>query len=80
MAMPGALDGLGLAEFLRERHPELPVVLMTGYASQLHEASARRFTVLSKPCQPEVLITSVRNALRQRRVLDADGAARHAAS
>jgi signal transduction histidine kinase/CheY-like chemotaxis protein len=79
MAMPGELDGLGLAEFLRERHPDLPVVLMTGYASQLHEASARRFTVLSKPCQPEALISAVRSALRRRRVLDADGAPSHAA-
>lgn len=66
MAMPGELDGLGLAEYLRTRHPDLPVVLITGYASQLHEASARRFTVLSKPCQPEVLIGTVRAMLRRR--------------
>jgi two-component system, NtrC family, sensor kinase len=78
MAMPGALDGLGLAEFLRDRHPELPVVLMTGYASQLHEASARGFTVLSKPCQPEALIAAVRIALHRRRGVDADDAASRA--
>ena len=80
MAMPGKLDGLGLAELLRDRHPDLPVVLITGYASQLHEASARRFTVLAKPCPPDALIAAVRNALRGRRALDADGAASHAAS
>jgi CheY-like chemotaxis protein len=56
MAMPGQLDGLGLAEFLRESRPDVPIVLITGYASQLHEAAARRFTVLAKPCQPEALI------------------------
>jgi len=78
MAMPGELDGLGLAEYLRQRHPELPVVLMTGYARELHEASARRFTVLSKPCQPEALIAAVRAALRRRGVSGADGAASHA--
>jgi CheY-like chemotaxis protein len=66
MAMPGRLDGLGLAEYLRERYPDLPVVLITGYASQLHEASARRFTVLSKPCPPEALIAAVREAARRR--------------
>jgi signal transduction histidine kinase/ActR/RegA family two-component response regulator len=66
MAMPGQLDGLGLAEYLRERYPQLPVVLITGYASQLHEASARRFTVLSKPCPPEALIAAVRQAVRRR--------------
>ena len=66
MAMPGALDGLGLAEYLREHHPDVPIILITGYASQLHEASARRFTVLSKPCPPDVLIATVRTALRTR--------------
>jgi DNA-binding NarL/FixJ family response regulator len=55
-------------------------VLLTGYASQLHEAAARRFTVLSKPCQPEALITAVRSALQRRRLLDADGAESRAAS
>jgi signal transduction histidine kinase/ActR/RegA family two-component response regulator len=80
MAMPGELDGLGLAEFLRDNRPEVPVVLLTGYASQLHEAAARRFTVLSKPCQPEALITAVRSALQRRRLLDADGAESRAAS
>ncbi len=75
MAMPGELDGLGLAEYLRARHPELPVVLMTGYASQLREASARKFTVLSKPCQPEALIAAVRAALGRRRAAGSDGAA-----
>jgi two-component system, NtrC family, sensor kinase len=66
MAMPGTLDGLGLAEFLRHHHGDVPFVLMTGYASQLHEASARRFTVLSKPCSPDVLIGTLRAALRER--------------
>jgi DNA-binding NtrC family response regulator len=79
MAMPGQLDGLGLAEFLRDRHPGLPVVLMTGHASQLQEASARRFTVLSKPCPPEVLIAALRSALEGGAV-GADGAARRVAS
>jgi signal transduction histidine kinase/ActR/RegA family two-component response regulator len=66
MAMPGELDGLGLAEYLRQHHPELPVVLITGYASQLHEASARRFTVLAKPCPPDVLFAAIRAALKRR--------------
>jgi two-component system NtrC family sensor kinase len=73
MAMPGQLDGLGLAEYLRARHPQAPVVLITGYANQLHEASARRFTVLSKPCAPEALIGAVRNAVRDRPAAAAGG-------
>jgi signal transduction histidine kinase/ActR/RegA family two-component response regulator len=66
MAMPGQLDGLGLAEWLHRHRPGLPVVLITGYASQLHEASARGFPVLSKPCPPDALIAAVRGALRWR--------------
>jgi CheY-like chemotaxis protein len=65
MSMPGTLDGLGLAEYLQRHRPGLPVVLITGYASQLHEAAARRFTVLSKPCQPDALIAAVRAAARR---------------
>ncbi|MGE5159962.1 MAG: ATP-binding protein [Betaproteobacteria bacterium] len=76
MAMPGQLDGLGLAGLLRERHPGVAVILITGYASQLHDAAARGFTVLSKPCPPDALIAAVRSALRGRRARDADGAAR----
>ena len=67
MAMPGELDGLGLAEYLRNRYPEIQVVLMTGYTNQLQEAAARRFIVLAKPCAPEVLTNAIRDAIRRRR-------------
>jgi len=80
MAMPGKLDGLGIAELLRERHPGMSVILITGYASQLHDASARGFTVLSKPCPPDALIAAVRNALTRRHKSGRDDVASRAAS
>ena len=64
--MPGELDGLGLAEYLRKRYPEIQVVLMTGYTNQLQEAVTRRFTVLAKPCSPDVLMNAMRDAIRKR--------------
>ena len=67
MAMPGELHGLGLAEYLRKRHPEIQVVLMTGYTNQLQEALARRFTVLAKPCPPDLLVNAMRDAIHRRR-------------
>ena len=67
MAMPGELDGLGLAEYLRKRYPEIQVVLMTGYTNQLQQAAARRFTVLAKPCSPDVLMNAMRDAIRRRK-------------
>lgn len=33
VAMPGEMDGIGLARAIRERQPDLPVVLLTGYQS-----------------------------------------------
>ncbi|MEP6607664.1 MAG: ATP-binding protein [Burkholderiaceae bacterium] len=65
MAMPGELDGLGLAEYLRTRHSHIHVILTTGYTSQLQEAFARRFTVLAKPCAPDVLVNAMREAMRK---------------
>jgi CheY-like chemotaxis protein len=46
--MPGAMDGLALARALRERHPEVPVVLVTGY-HQLADEAGREFTLVRKP-------------------------------
>jgi DNA-binding NtrC family response regulator len=43
------------------------VVLMTGYTTQLQEATARRFTVLAKPCSPDALTNAMRDAMRKRK-------------
>ena len=50
IVMAGPLDGLGLARAIRERHPDLPVVLATGYSNAAKEA-ASEFAVLRKPYQ-----------------------------
>lgn len=50
IVMAGATDGLGLARIARERYPDLPIVLVTGY-SQSAEAASKEFTVLRKPYQ-----------------------------
>jgi CheY-like chemotaxis protein len=49
ITMPGALDGIGLARYLRQRYPEMPVALMTGYAERLADAEALELRVLPKP-------------------------------
>ena len=61
--MPGELDGIGLAAKLAETRPDLPVILMTGYASRLEQAKRQRFAVLPKPCSPAMLAEAIRNAL-----------------
>ncbi|MBX9715648.1 MAG: response regulator, partial [Burkholderiaceae bacterium] len=59
--MPGGMDGLGLARVLRELCPDLPVVLISGYAEQA--ADHDDFRVLDKPCQPTQLIAALHEAI-----------------
>jgi CheY-like chemotaxis protein len=48
IVMAGNVDGLGVARALRERKPELPVLLVTGYSDAASRV-AGEFTVLRKP-------------------------------
>ncbi len=54
--MPGALDGRGLAVWLRQHHPHIPIVLATGYSSELE---LEPFTVLHKPFSLEALANAL---------------------
>ena len=47
--MPGRLDGIGMAEELRRRRPELPILLTTGFAGAPDRISNTDFPVLMKP-------------------------------
>jgi CheY-like chemotaxis protein len=44
------MDGLGLARAIRQRHPDVPVILVTGY-SQTAALADPEFAVLRKPYQ-----------------------------
>ena len=48
--MAGPMDGLGLARALRERHRDIPIILVTGYSNTVTAADAE-FAVLRKPYQ-----------------------------
>jgi CheY-like chemotaxis protein len=48
IVMAGSMNGLDLARAIRERHPDVPVILATGYSKAAEEAAAE-FTVLRKP-------------------------------
>jgi two-component system, NtrC family, sensor kinase len=47
--MPGGMNGLELADAIRERFPDLAVLLTTGYSSSAQDAMRRGFEVLQKP-------------------------------
>lgn len=63
LVMPGELNGLQLARIVIQNRPELPVILMTGYSSEVRKASAEGFTILIKPFQITALISAVRERI-----------------
>jgi PAS domain S-box-containing protein len=48
IVMAGPMDGLALARTVRERRPDLPVLLVTGYSHAVYEAS-EDFILIRKP-------------------------------
>jgi PAS domain S-box-containing protein len=48
IVMPGGVDGLKLARTIRDRHPDLPILLTTGYSDAALEAGTE-FPILRKP-------------------------------
>ena len=64
--VPGRLNGLALAQEAQQWRPSLPVILTTGFASELLENPAHHaFDILLKPYTPDDLITTIRTALEQ---------------
>jgi two-component system, NtrC family, nitrogen regulation response regulator NtrX len=61
LMMPGVLDGLATLERLRERHPEIPVIMMSGRATLSDAVRATQlgaFNFLEKPLTPETVLLS----------------------
>ncbi|MGI4794365.1 MAG: response regulator, partial [Janthinobacterium lividum] len=64
--MPGAKDGLDLAAYALGRNPNLPVVIVSGFAEGLGTRLAilgQRATLLRKPFLMGELISAIHNAL-----------------
>jgi two-component system nitrogen regulation response regulator NtrX len=69
LMMPGELDGLAVLARLRERFPELPVVMMSGRAGLADAVRATKlgaFTFLEKPLTPEGVLLALASALELR--------------
>lgn len=68
--MPG-MDGLRVLESLRDGHPDLPVVMISGHGTIETAVEATRlgaFDFLQKPLDREKLLITVRNALEAGRL------------
>ena len=62
--MPGGMNGLQLADQVRERRPGTPILITTGYMDELPTASrAQSLDILTKPYRQEDLLSRVRAIL-----------------
>ncbi len=68
VVMPGEIDGVGLAQRVREGFPDVAVLLTSGYAKAVNTLEAG-FPILRKPYQLATLSRAIRAALDQRAVL-----------
>src|SRR6185437_4007264 len=64
--MPGGLNGLDLANRMRELQPDVAILLITGYAREMDEAKTRSYRVLEKPFRHFDLEAAVAEELRKR--------------
>ena len=63
IVMPGGISGIELARKVRDRFPELPILLTTGYSEQV--AGNHGFPVLQKPYELESLADALAKLLKQ---------------
>ena len=63
VVMPGGISGIELARKVRDRFPELPILLTTGYSEQV--AGTHGFPVLQKPYELETLASALGKILKR---------------
>jgi PAS domain S-box-containing protein len=68
IVMPGGISGIELARKVRDRFPELPILLTTGYSEQV--AGTHGFPVLQKPYEMESLAGAVGKVLKRHVSMD----------
>ena len=63
IVVPGGISGIELARKVRNRFPELPILLTTGYSEQV--GANHGFPVLQKPYELASLVTALRGVLEE---------------
>jgi PAS domain S-box-containing protein len=70
IVMAGQLDGIALARIVRQRRPNLPILLATGYSSAAI-AARDEFSILRKPYQITQLSRAIAGVVAQTRATNA---------
>ena len=63
IVMPGGISGIEFARKVRDRFPELPILLTTGYSEEV--GGSHGFPVLQKPYEMDALAAAVGKLLKQ---------------
>jgi two-component system NtrC family sensor kinase len=58
IVMPG-MTGLDLARHIRQQHPDLPIILATGYSDKADLAIADGFPLIKKPYSIDTLVAQM---------------------
>ena len=68
VTMPGRKNGFQLAHWVRSHHPSVPVLLTSGYATAVRDASSESYEgpFLAKPYGPDQLIETIESVLHPR--------------
>ncbi len=72
MMMPG-IDGLQVLDELRKHDDELPIIMITAYASMENAIAAMKkgaFDYITKPFKNDEVLVVLRNAVERRRLVD----------
>jgi PAS domain S-box-containing protein len=75
IVMAGSMDGVGLARALRQQHPDLPIVLVTGYSSSA-TAAEFEFAMLRKPFELSHLSRAIAKATAETNASGSDNVIR----
>jgi len=59
--MPGSMDGLTLAKLLREKHPDIAIVLTSGYLKIPKNDLPEKVPYISKPYEIESVINHIQS-------------------
>jgi DNA-binding NtrC family response regulator len=67
--MPGEMDGFGLAKWMQARHPEVPVLLTSGYYAvpSLSEGPPGDVKLIAKPYSQRQVLGRIRDLLNPHR-------------
>jgi DNA-binding NtrC family response regulator len=63
------MDGLEMTSRVKKVHPEVPVVVMTGYGTEVNEIKARALGIagfLRKPLTPQMIVENADRVMRER--------------